>query len=679
MKEVLEQMFPDSDEVMKAWQEQNSSGTPVSERVSWRDFGWTVGFIGYPEGEFLVKEAATGLVSNVYNVSESFLTLLDGQDLILAESFVGRDPAYILLDGNQKELKVDLLEGKVPDVNADNEEGIVKDLTEDDNKKAKASAARGKADAEAATVLRGKQKRAKQKRAGKKSLGEATPDDKDKKKGKGEKVREPNADGSGDDVGDEVVPEAPAGGDGSVDDLDVGDDLDLGGDSPAGGAPALGDEEEDGGPEDVEAGPPKTAEIEKQFLGKTADTYFYFVTTSSDADVVDDMQVVDQDGDIQFSAKDKGIEISDEPVDFLKAVYQELKIEDISRDVFLQYFLPGLERQVKDEEENVDKALDEPEDVSPGADDVNALSSSDAPPLESICIYKGVEYKVKLVEGGLQLNENFFEFSDHLMELFKEKDKDDWDGLAKGRLSLMNEAELAALFEHKLVPGKKYDIDTFELAGWFQEDGTEVEVEGYDFWNYFDDDGVYKGPDQYGIEPRVTFEDMSEHTPDLAVGVAQRLRKAQQNIHPGSGNFEVLFTDGKKVRVEGAKNRVSALQIARTKYQNPDAEPTQVDVVEDMDEDGGGMSVEDYVRAIAETWDYKEGPWEKFEAELDKIIGLALQNFSKEELAAALGPEMSDEGWTLDDVRLLQQKLKTTIPVNTSYVEDEDEDMEEGA
>ena len=49
-----------------------------------------------------------------------------------------------------------------------------------------------------------------------------------------------------------------------------------------------------------------------------------------------------------------------------------------------------------------------------------------------------------------------------------------------------------------LKTGQRYDVDTLTFAGWTIGDGTGTD--GYSYLDYFRD-GIYLGPDSYGIEP----------------------------------------------------------------------------------------------------------------------------------------------------------------------------------
>lgn len=55
-----------------------------------------------------------------------------------------------------------------------------------------------------------------------------------------------------------------------------------------------------------------------------------------------------------------------------------------------------------------------------------------------------------------------------------------------------------------LETGKKYDRATLTFAGWTAPDPRNCAadvIEGYHPDYYFNSDGSYKGPDEYGVEP----------------------------------------------------------------------------------------------------------------------------------------------------------------------------------
>ena len=59
--------------------------------------------------------------------------------------------------------------------------------------------------------------------------------------------------------------------------------------------------------------------------------------------------------------------------------------------------------------------------------------------------------------------------------------------------------QIETLPDGRCLPGQRYDWSALRLIGWRdpQSEGTE----GYDAWSYFDERGVYLGPDEFDIEP----------------------------------------------------------------------------------------------------------------------------------------------------------------------------------
>ena len=51
----------------------------------------------------------------------------------------------------------------------------------------------------------------------------------------------------------------------------------------------------------------------------------------------------------------------------------------------------------------------------------------------------------------------------------------------------------------KLTEGERYDTGQLVLAGWTHGDGSGHE--SYSYWDFFDAEGRYLGPDVCGIEP----------------------------------------------------------------------------------------------------------------------------------------------------------------------------------
>jgi hypothetical protein len=52
-----------------------------------------------------------------------------------------------------------------------------------------------------------------------------------------------------------------------------------------------------------------------------------------------------------------------------------------------------------------------------------------------------------------------------------------------------------------LTKNTKYDVDALTCVGWTGD--SDLGHEGYNFFDYFEEDGAYKGADDFGIEPVV--------------------------------------------------------------------------------------------------------------------------------------------------------------------------------
>ena len=107
-------------------------------------------------------------------------------------------------------------------------------------------------------------------------------------------------------------------------------------------------------------------EVEKEYFGKSGEEYYYLVGNESEEGVQTDLQIVDQEGKVVYSAKDNEVEITD-IVDFIIQAIQEMDIEDISYDVFEKYILPKL---VEPEEEEFDEEGTEEDELRDAEDDM---------------------------------------------------------------------------------------------------------------------------------------------------------------------------------------------------------------------------------------------------------------------------------------------------------------------
>jgi hypothetical protein len=105
-------------------------------------------------------------------------------------------------------------------------------------------------------------------------------------------------------------------------------------------------------PTPPEGTPEDEVEIEKEYVGNTEDIHFYLVGTDGD------LQIVDQEGVMKYSAKDQNID-SQDPTEFIIRAINDVEVDQITRSIFTKYILPKLEEEEQEEEE-LDKELEEP-------------------------------------------------------------------------------------------------------------------------------------------------------------------------------------------------------------------------------------------------------------------------------------------------------------------------------
>jgi len=101
-------------------------------------------------------------------------------------------------------------------------------------------------------------------------------------------------------------------------------------------------------------------EIEKEYVGRTEDTHFYLVSTEDG----EDLQIVDQEGEVKYSAKENDLDPSAVD-DFLIQAIQDVEIDEIERSIFMKYILPKLVEEEEQEEEEEELPVEEPEEEMP--------------------------------------------------------------------------------------------------------------------------------------------------------------------------------------------------------------------------------------------------------------------------------------------------------------------------
>ena len=112
-------------------------------------------------------------------------------------------------------------------------------------------------------------------------------------------------------------------------------------------------------PEEVKE-EPRPMEMRKEYLGKTDDTHFYFLTVEGDTGEVDDFVITDQEGVKKYSAKEQNIEVTGESTaEFLINAIRDIDIMQIERSIFMKYIYPELIKEGPEEE-----IIEEPEEES---------------------------------------------------------------------------------------------------------------------------------------------------------------------------------------------------------------------------------------------------------------------------------------------------------------------------
>ena len=158
-------------------------------------------------------------------------------------------------------------------------------------------------------------------------------------------------------------------------------------------------------PEEVKEPETEDMEMRKEYLGKSEDTHYYFITTEGAVGEAEDLLITDQEGVKKYSAKDHNMDVSEKGIaDFIIKAIQDVKIEQIERSIFMKYILPKLEEETPEEE-----IIGEPEEKEPKEEKPKEKKPKEEPtkippeeePLESIKS-KTCEF-TKIFEGKIDL------------------------------------------------------------------------------------------------------------------------------------------------------------------------------------------------------------------------------------------------------------------------------------
>ena len=298
LKDLLQNMLDQRKGLFETFE--NPSKEP-KVRQTWSDFGWHCGLTGFPARFYstivpmMVRENASGKIQTITAMTDKLAILATGKSLRIAEALVGDKPAYTLLDGDQNELKFDMVEGKIPAKPAEADEVVTtKALKEQDEEEDLA--------------------------------GDKMPD---------EAPAEEEMPGEEGMPGEEAAEEMP--------------------------------------------GEPEAPVLVKCILGRTDEVIYYLVPVKNEAEEITDIQVDDQEGTKKYLASENEL-APDEVGKFICQAVKDLKIQDISSDVFMKYVYPMLVEE--EEEEQPEEQEETPQTEEPEQHGDEGSQNSDSTDIE---------------------------------------------------------------------------------------------------------------------------------------------------------------------------------------------------------------------------------------------------------------------------------------------------------
>jgi len=203
-------------------------------------------------------------------------------------------------------------------------------------------------------------------------------------------------------------------------------------------------------------------EIGKEYLGRKDDTHFYVVSAEGEGEEKD-LQIVDQEGKLVYSAKENDLETTD-MLHFLIDALKTVPIEGVQVDIFHKYMIPAIEElERKEEEERLspdDELGGDELDNKPRKPEPESKPFESKNLAETVVVWQNREFNVQLVdesaeEAGTVLNINGkpFRFSETFAQQFKEDD------------GSMTEDKVKELALDALSALNKEDFDRLALAG----------------------------------------------------------------------------------------------------------------------------------------------------------------------------------------------------------------------
>lgn len=182
-------------------------------------------------------------------------------------------------------------------------------------------------------------------------------------------------------------------------------------------------------PEPEPSAEEEAPEITKEYIGRSEDTHFYMVSTETDEGLVEDLELVDQEGVKKYSARDNNLDpaVVD---DFIIQVIQDVQIDEIERSVFMKYILPKIleeEEPEPEEEEPEEEEKEKPEKAEKPEEEEEPVESKKT--LSEMKIVDGMnnEFDVNLVDDGtedtvIDINGREFRFDQEFASLWRDED-----------------------------------------------------------------------------------------------------------------------------------------------------------------------------------------------------------------------------------------------------------------
>ena len=458
-------------------------------------------------------------------------------------------------------------------------------------------------------------------------------------------------------------------------------------------------------------------ESNKEYLGKTEDTHFYIVTS----DNPEDLQIVDQERVMKYSAKDNNLDVANIPTFIIQAI-QDVEIEEIERSVFMKYLLPLLtEEEVPEEEETEEEEIPEEEPLEKEKSKA-AESKADEKKEVPVCkkcgkrhwpfqkcegvqsektsegkvnedIIDDISNKIILACKNYHPGEkkisfeivsdiiNNFLSTDQLAEEVFNKLKSKGYYVSEGKVSNDKDSEDSKI--KKLIEMKVSDEEnTFDVD--FVDDGTVDTVirinnrefrlmpEFTDLWKNEEGHLSEEGLEELALDVLANLEE--QEYKDLVSGSVEKElpeeEVSEEEVEEGKvpNDKDSEETKVKKLTEEDINKE------SKVKKENVIRNRRSRRKVNEMDEN----DLDWYLTRISEDVGDLAGQPERWESSVRRDLDQALTKFSKEEIAKGIGDMISaSSGWSFDEVDKLSEMLGVNIQVSKE-ARIPNEEVEEG-